>query len=356
MEFKDKLKTLRKKAGITQVELAQQIYVSRSAVAKWESGLGLPNKESLALIAQCFNVSEGEILGNAEAEMALIGKNRTIARQNAVIVAVAAVSAVIIAVLSIMVFFTFGEPTTYFAVVDGVRYELNEDGTYYSACGLDKPQSVGNQKYKRIIVIADEIDKIPVRTISQYAFYDTSCEELYFGTNLERIEYGAFCKARIGGNLHFEGCNNLTIIEESAFAECHLNFTSLQLPEGLITVKSGAFANCFSLKEVVFGRGHNGILTVEAGAFSCTSLERVEFHGLATVGAFGACYNLREIGIFGDVTFTDSYNSFVSLYNLEVVRYIGTYDEFIEKYESVFWGLDFQLFVSDYFGPGYIAE
>ena len=41
-ELKDKIKRLRKEKGLTQEEFAKTLFVSRSAVAKWENGLGLP--------------------------------------------------------------------------------------------------------------------------------------------------------------------------------------------------------------------------------------------------------------------------------------------------------------------------
>ena len=45
--FQDKLKKLRMQANLTQAELAKHIFVSRSAVAKWEQGRGLPTVDSL---------------------------------------------------------------------------------------------------------------------------------------------------------------------------------------------------------------------------------------------------------------------------------------------------------------------
>ena len=38
MELKDKLKKLRQEKGLTQAQLAQAVFVSRSTVAKWENG------------------------------------------------------------------------------------------------------------------------------------------------------------------------------------------------------------------------------------------------------------------------------------------------------------------------------
>ena len=39
MKFCEKLQELRKKRGLTQEELAEQLYVSRTAISKWESGV-----------------------------------------------------------------------------------------------------------------------------------------------------------------------------------------------------------------------------------------------------------------------------------------------------------------------------
>jgi transcriptional regulator with XRE-family HTH domain len=62
--FKEKLKELREKEGISQYELANKIFVSRSAVAKWENGLGMPNEESIELLSQFFAVSKDELLNS----------------------------------------------------------------------------------------------------------------------------------------------------------------------------------------------------------------------------------------------------------------------------------------------------
>lgn len=58
MDFKDKLKGMRNERNITQAELAKAIFVSRSAVAKWESGRGLPNEDSQKALASYFGVDE----------------------------------------------------------------------------------------------------------------------------------------------------------------------------------------------------------------------------------------------------------------------------------------------------------
>ena len=62
MEFCEKLQELRKKRGLTQEELAEQLYVSRTAISKWESGRGYPSIDSLKAIAKYFSVSVDDLL------------------------------------------------------------------------------------------------------------------------------------------------------------------------------------------------------------------------------------------------------------------------------------------------------
>ena len=66
MEFNKKLQELRKQRGLTQDELAQQLYVSRAAISKWESGRGYPNIDSLKQIARFFGVTIDELLSGDE--------------------------------------------------------------------------------------------------------------------------------------------------------------------------------------------------------------------------------------------------------------------------------------------------
>ena len=66
MEFNEKLQQLRKRKGMTQEELAEVLYVSRTAVSKWESGRGYPNIDSLKAIATFFHVTIDELLSGDE--------------------------------------------------------------------------------------------------------------------------------------------------------------------------------------------------------------------------------------------------------------------------------------------------
>lgn len=66
MEFNEKLQELRKQKGLTQEELAEILYVSRTAVSKWESGRGYPNIDSLKAISKFFSVTIDELLSGDE--------------------------------------------------------------------------------------------------------------------------------------------------------------------------------------------------------------------------------------------------------------------------------------------------
>ena len=66
MEFNEKLQQLRKQKEITQEELAEAIYVSRTAISKWESGRGYPSIDSLKALSNFFGVTIDELLSGEE--------------------------------------------------------------------------------------------------------------------------------------------------------------------------------------------------------------------------------------------------------------------------------------------------
>ena len=95
MEFRDNLKRLRTERGLTQAQLAEQIFVSRSTVAKWENGLGLPSEESMAAIEALFGVSLRE-LKTSEPETVIVQKNQRLRQRRRVIVCTVAVSLILL--------------------------------------------------------------------------------------------------------------------------------------------------------------------------------------------------------------------------------------------------------------------
>ena len=66
MEFHEKLQELRKSRGLTQEELAAALFVSRTAISKWESGRGYPSIDSLKEISRYFSVSIDDLLSGEQ--------------------------------------------------------------------------------------------------------------------------------------------------------------------------------------------------------------------------------------------------------------------------------------------------
>lgn len=101
MEFKDVLKKLRRDKGITQEELGRAICISRSAIAKWEAGLGMPGADSLAALSEYFGVSEELLLPPPTREL-IIDKNADINRGRRLTATLLAVIAALIIAVSVV--------------------------------------------------------------------------------------------------------------------------------------------------------------------------------------------------------------------------------------------------------------
>ena len=66
MTFGEKLKKLRTDKGLTQEKMAEKLFVTRTAISKWESDRGYPNIDSLKQIAKLFSVTVDELLSSNE--------------------------------------------------------------------------------------------------------------------------------------------------------------------------------------------------------------------------------------------------------------------------------------------------
>ena len=77
MDFVEKLKTLRKEANLTQQEVADKLYVSRSLYAKYESGIATPDKDMLQKIALLFNTSVNDLVSCEETTFMVVEEHNT---------------------------------------------------------------------------------------------------------------------------------------------------------------------------------------------------------------------------------------------------------------------------------------
>ena len=64
MNTKDILLQLRTQKGLSQEQLAEQVFVTRQAVSRWETGETTPNTETLKLLSRLYDVSINTLLGS----------------------------------------------------------------------------------------------------------------------------------------------------------------------------------------------------------------------------------------------------------------------------------------------------
>ena len=77
MDFAEKIKTLRKDSGLTQQEVADKLYVSRSLYAKYESGLATPSKDILQKIALLFDTGVKDLISCEETTFMVVDEQNT---------------------------------------------------------------------------------------------------------------------------------------------------------------------------------------------------------------------------------------------------------------------------------------
>ena len=86
MEFNEKLQELRKNKGLTQEELAEALFVSRTAISKWESGRGYPNLDSLKEISRYFSVTIDDLICSEEIITAAENEKRACIKKYTVLI------------------------------------------------------------------------------------------------------------------------------------------------------------------------------------------------------------------------------------------------------------------------------
>lgn len=170
---------------------------------------------------------------------------------------------------------------------EGLAYTLSDDGTYYTCAGMGTATDTD-------IVIASEIDGVPVMNIGMYAF--RNCNTL---TSIVIP-------------------NSVTIIGYCAFKNCD-SLTSVVIPDSVTNIRSEAFSNCDSLTNVVIG---DSVTRIELETFrDCISLTNVAIGDSVTglsSGAFKGCKALTSVVIPDSVTSIGTY-AFDSCYSLSSI-------------------------------------
>ena len=131
MDFKDKLKQLRLNKNISQEAIAKELMISRSTYAKWENGIRLPDRTSLELIANYFDITIESLFDNKETTNLVIKNNDRL--NDLKIGLITIVSIVFTCIISLLYFFKiYG---TYCIDVLGM---LDENGYIYITYSLSE--------------------------------------------------------------------------------------------------------------------------------------------------------------------------------------------------------------------------
>lgn len=99
MTFGEKLKKLRTDNDLTQDELADEIYVTRTAISKWETDKGYPSIDSLKQLSNLFHISIDELISDTDVENKRLleeAQSRKFYRYAVVCLAVATISTIIV--------------------------------------------------------------------------------------------------------------------------------------------------------------------------------------------------------------------------------------------------------------------
>lgn len=81
----DNIKALRKKKGYSQETLAQELFVVRQTISKWEKGLSVPDAEMLEKLADVLEISVNELLDKEVVNEEKTDNNNEVARQLAIL-------------------------------------------------------------------------------------------------------------------------------------------------------------------------------------------------------------------------------------------------------------------------------
>lgn len=163
MEFKDKLKQLRSEKGISQQALADAIHISRSAVAKWENGLGYPSNESLEFLISYFGVDQ-HFFDTEEPESVIIQKNHRIQHLKTTLISVLIIIGFIGLFLSVSYFSSVSrnddmglarQAADYLGYEELEIIELTQRGDYLAALCMDSDHNWSLCVFDRDDIIKD---------------------------------------------------------------------------------------------------------------------------------------------------------------------------------------------------------
>ncbi len=103
--FKDKLKSLRKEHNLTQVELADKLFVSRSLIARWEYGDVFPTLDNIGKIASFFNIPINDLLCDEEKTGVIVHQASLEEKRKRIVKIILSLINIIISIIVLFIFF-----------------------------------------------------------------------------------------------------------------------------------------------------------------------------------------------------------------------------------------------------------
>lgn len=192
--FSKKLKELRIEKGITQDDLAQIIYVSRSAIAKWEQGRGMPNKESLTSLAKYFGVSESELLNEEDPVLIINNIEKDSKKSKKTIIACFSSAIVILLIVMFCLLFKSNKIKIY-----DNQFFTDE---YLDRFELNSLEMIEGEDY---FVAYDGVDEKFMSTIENQETFDKYVEYVYdYLKNSLHISYLSFAYKEFSNDVNKE--------------------------------------------------------------------------------------------------------------------------------------------------------
>lgn len=111
MKLSDRLKNYRKEQNLTQQDLANKLFVSRSAVAKWEQDRGYPDKTMLASLSKLLGIEKEELISNETIKNIALDSAQTISKNNKVTLFLCISLAILCAFSVFLGVYVFGQKT-----------------------------------------------------------------------------------------------------------------------------------------------------------------------------------------------------------------------------------------------------
>lgn len=211
MTFQDKLKTLRKEKDLSQEELASLLNISRSVVAKWETGIRLPKGQLLDDLAEVLGVNSDELFDDKPSQEVIVEKTAVINRQTKIIIStVCLVVLLLISLVIICVSFDKYEKTNVIVydnfnlLYEPINEPYKKDAVIeikLKALSETKQGVLYNDKYISTTVCSDDFthcsafiklsnDKIEVYTtrngLTGSSYYDFSIDTWSGGSRTDR--------------------------------------------------------------------------------------------------------------------------------------------------------------------------